>query len=143
MQVRYYYYRDAQRRPLVTLCSVQLTTGRVGYGWAVCSTQDRPHRFDEWDYDDAGRWHVMSRGGCDIARGRAVAALAGGTRGVQIADGVWRYARPICREDATTVVLRCGAEGVVHLSLGGSAEALPVSMQPPPPRKPEEIVWWD
>lgn len=125
---RFYYFRDAQKRPMVTLCRVTADDGRMAYAWAICSPTDNPHKEDAGAYDWKGdqRWHTRP-GGKDIAKGRAVRALR---KGVDITDTVRCYGRPIQREEALLTIIECQAEAVYCLLTDGNLALLPPSMRP-------------
>lgn len=120
--VRYYYYRDAGRRPMVTVCRI-LRGGVTAYGWAICSSRENPHKYD--------MLHTCGEqvpGGRTIARGRALRALKRGTR---LTDTVRCASRRIQRQEAVAMLWRCGAGAVLYLSQHGDFSLLPQAMQPP------------
>lgn len=43
MKEKYFYYRDKNRRPMVTVCEIEGVTG-VGRGVAICSLKDNPSK---------------------------------------------------------------------------------------------------
>ena len=146
--VRYFYYRDERRRPLITLCAVRADDGRIGYGWAICSASDQVHK-DDWYDDDPHdqRSYVFCAGGKRIARGRAEVALTKRGRGIPCCDWVgegaqrhrqsilnyvWRYARRINRDEAKRVIHACGApaEALWLLTEYGDGGGLPKALLP-------------
>lgn len=94
METRYYYYRDWNHRPLITLAMVTDEHGDVGYGWAVTSPLDNP----------------CKRIGKSIARARAIAALHGyGIHLEHESDGgnILLWDRPVERFEVELVASRC------------------------------------
>jgi len=59
MDTRFYYLRDLQNKPLVTVCLAKDTTGQYYRGIAICSPKDNP----------------VKRVGRQIALGRVLRAL--------------------------------------------------------------------
>lgn len=127
MDVRFYYYRDEKKRPLVTLCKVKHDDGRIGYGWAVCSASDNCHKRDLYGYEQGPEACKVAFGGKSIALGRAEAALR---RGKPLDDHVWCYKRTIQRDEALAVLWQCRAYAIVALEARGDYTLLPRSMQP-------------
>ncbi len=103
--VRYFYYRDAARRPMITLCRVVI--GLVcSYGWAICSSTDNPNK----------------RIGRALAKERALEAITDPRAGgiiLGIVDGasVWCYGRPVKRADAYKLARECCSVGNAPLTL--------------------------
>lgn len=120
--VRYYYWRDVGRRPMVTLCRI-FSGGVTAYGWAICSIRDNPHK-----YDMLCNHGVNVPGGRTIAKGRALRALK---RGKQLNDTVRCASRRIQRQEAVAMLWRCGADAILYLSQLGDFSLLPQVMQPP------------
>lgn len=42
MQIKYYYIRDNQNRPTITVCLIKDSEGNISRGIAVCSDKDQP-----------------------------------------------------------------------------------------------------
>lgn len=115
MDIRFYYYRDHLRRPLVTLARIQDDTDAIGYGWSVCSAQDQCNKST----------------GKKIAQQRAYAALNG--HGVTWdAPTICRWQRRILREEAVATLWRCKAEALLLFVERGDSSLLPRSMRPFP-----------
>ena len=127
MQVRYYYYRNSSKHPLVTLCKIQSDDGRIGYGWAICNEKDPCRKDDKDIFDYATNRLTILVGGKHLAKGRAEAALK---RGKPLDDHVWCYNRPIKRKEAIAVIWQCQAIALLNLEARGDYTLLPRSMQP-------------
>lgn len=92
MDVRYYYYRDADNRPLVTLARVKDSVGRIGYGFAICSPYDNP----------------CKQVGKSIAKFRAMAALEYPEKGFFFENPghIALYNRAVVRDEAYETLYR-------------------------------------
>ena len=134
MNIRFFYYRDDLRRPLITLCRL-VVDGHTTYGWAICGPRNMPHKEDMlYKYDPAKLRGFFEAGGRSIALGRAKRALRSGRPCYSSTCGlvnVRRYARPVVREEAREVINACHARGFAGLVHNDSVDGLPVSMQPP------------
>lgn len=133
MNIRYYYYRDGLRRPLITLCRL-VVDGHTTYGWAICSARDVPHKGNVWFNDPTTSKDWLEPGGRSIALARARRALRSGRpcySSVRALLNVRRYARPVVRDEACKVICLCQAHSFVGLVQNDSVDELPVSMQPP------------
>lgn len=132
VRVRYHYYRSAENQPLITLAMVEMADGQVGYGWAILGKGDT---FFRKDYERVNVWsqeRYLCRGGQSIARDRALCAIGNPKRGVQIADGVWRYKRSIHNPEALRVIEQANANSLLALAWNNSWKALPLSMYAEP-----------
>ncbi len=109
--VRYFYWRDGDNHPRVTLCRL-VEEGIVKYGWALCSFLDNP----------------CKRQGRAIALGRARAA----TQSVEgeTPQPAQRFARPINRAAAEDIIWQCRAESLFALCVFNSTFQLPQPMRP-------------
>lgn len=134
IDIRYYYYRDALHRPLITICRL-VVAGHTTYGWAICSLIEVPHKGDVWFNDPTTGKDWIEPGGRSIALARAKRAMRSGRPCYSRARGdLWnvrRYARPVVRDEAYDVIHMCAAQGFVGLVQNDSVDGLPVSMQPP------------
>ena len=140
MDARYYYYRDAHRRPLITICRLQF--GNIyGYGWAICSPRDNPHKDDLELYDSVANKVVVLPGGRSIAHGRARRALERPRQSVAVEYGgtyravIWKHR--VQRVEALQTLLLCCPHlsdeymALTALFRGESVSGLPPSMRPP------------
>lgn len=137
INIRFFYYRDDLRRPLITLCRL-VVDGHTTYGWAICGPRDRPQKKDTIFYDP---YRMIRKeigripGGRSIALARAKRALRSGRPCYSRSRGdLWnvrRYARPVVRDEACEVIQACAAQGFVELVQHDSVDGLPASMQPP------------
>lgn len=149
---RYCYYRDDRRQPRITLCAVRYDDGRIGYGWAIAGPDDRFSYENWWEeitYTEAP-WRVdckLRLGGKALARGRAEVAVTKRHRGIPCCDWrgeaheqytvgvlghVWRYARPVKREEAIETIYQCNDEesGFLRLIDYGDVRYLPKALRP-------------
>mgnify|MGYP001562051326 CR=1 FL=1 len=134
MDIRFFYYRDDTRRPLITLCRVCTGDGRTAYGWAICARKDQCHK-DDVVYRDPDTGHEWREpGGRSRARGRALRALTQGLQcqglGYESLPQIVRYARPVLRDEAREVMQACQAFGFRLLVDDGCVNELPPSMSP-------------
>lgn len=137
--IRYFYFRDDRRRPVITLCRVINENGLVGYGWAICGPKDNPHKENILVRDRTTRQWIEVRGGRSIALGRAVAALRRGMPS-PCAANVRVYDRKVHRQVARSVAIECQAMGFVALAALGDPWQLPKSMQPPSVEVPKDAA---
>lgn len=121
IDVRFFYSRDDKRRPLITLCRVTDTEGRIAFAWAICSGADNPHKDDIELYDSQRHAWRTEPGGRTLAKGRALRTLA---------KGHMHYQRPIRHHNARDVMQACQAFGFRALADHGNVSGLPPSMQP-------------
>ena len=129
--VRYFYFRDDRRRPVITLCRIIAYDGKVGYGWAVCGPRDNPHKRDVLMYDKTTESWKRIRGGKSVAYGRAEAALKRGEPCYGCDGTVFTYGRKVSRMIARNIVFECGATGFSALAQLHDPWQLPRSMRPP------------
>lgn len=111
--IRFYYWRDDQRAPRITLCRL-VRHGITAYGWAIAAT-DMPCYAD-------GRL---------IAWQRAVWAMGKAGKYVDECTDRRAWGRPILRQEAVHAVHACGAYALLALSDASETVSLPQSMQPP------------
>jgi hypothetical protein len=110
--VRFHYFRDDHRRPLVTLCRL-VREGVAAYGWSVTSAEDNPDTWlgrhlalmrAKWAFSKAGRWSYLS-------------------------SRVW--GRGIQRPEAIDILVRCEAQTVQTLANERRFDAcFPMHMMP-------------
>lgn len=127
--VAYHYYRDRNDQPKIVIARVVEANGGVGYGWAILGRGDIFHSKDYVICRDG--IEERCRGGHRIARERAVCAIGNPKRGVQIADNVWRYKRPISSPYAMDVIRATEAFGLLSLVDCNAWYGLPSDMHAP------------
>lgn len=113
MNKKFYYFRDSKKRPIITLCKIEIF-GKIGYGWSICSKKDNP----------------CKRVGRSIAWSRAYASIMLNGKGYHLDDtqNIFVWKRPICRPSA---VIMLGADNPLYgLSCEFSTKSLPESMKP-------------
>jgi hypothetical protein len=113
--VRFAYWRDTTRRPLVTLCRL-VHHGMTAYGWAMCGPDD-----------------MACRGaGAELAHERALWALTKAGRPIDGMPSVRIWGRPIRRPEAIDVLLACEAQALFVLAQDHRfAPKFPPQMLPP------------
>jgi len=91
MKKYFYYFKDTENRPTVTVCLISLKN-KVARGIAICSTKDN---FSKKTYvDDNGN---IVKGGRDIAEERAMTALLDEEN-----------SEPIYRSECDDILTNCG-----------------------------------
>ncbi len=148
IETKYFYYREPQgdskmiKPARVTLCRVQDDQHRFGFGWAIC-TEPTPHHKDliqylEYEGRPVPRTQRRIRGGRSIARGRAEVALRDhigdyAPRGMPCHNpsglDIYRYWRPIVRQEALEVLRHCHAEALLQFIESCDITYLPQDLQ--------------
>ena len=129
--VRYFYFRDDRRRPVITLCRIIAHDGKIGYGWAICGPRDNPHKRDVLMYDKTTESWKRIRGGKSVAYGRAEAALKRGEPCKGCDGTVFTYGRKVSRMNAMLAVYESGEKGFQALVYQHDPWQLPRLMRPP------------
>lgn len=127
--VLYHYFRDSKGQPRIVLARVIQPDGQVGYGWSILGLMDQFHSKDYVIETSEGQ--TCYRGGNRIARERAACAIGNPKRGVQVADGVWRYKRRIYHPHAIDSIIATNAQCLLDLNYHDTTTMLPFAMQPP------------